>query len=87
MESLLEYLKKKTGAEYISDLKGASIKKEDIYNVVINMEPEAYSLKEWETALRYLLNIRQLHFESAKAAYQFLCGQLMLEISHSDRSL
>lgn len=53
MENLLEYLSRKAGCSYISDLKSEVHKKKAI-SILLQMDKDKFPLEQWQDAISYL---------------------------------
>ncbi len=67
---LLEVLAVKAGCIYLSDLHEPFYQKK-LSQVCNEIEPDAYSLKEWNEAVDYILNV-QIEHPSCTAAATYL---------------
>ena len=67
---LLEYIAEKTGFTFLSDLNQTD--HEEIEKVLIGLDIETYSLKEWNDAVCYLTG--KIHnFMTKEAALGYIC--------------
>lgn len=68
MKGLLDDITQQTGLLYISDLLHSAAWRQ----VVQNIEPGYYSIKEWNEAVRYLCDGKDHLFTDAQAAKSYL---------------
>lgn len=74
-KDLLERLAKQMGCCYISDLKNLdSAGKGKLAQELLHISADAYSLRQWNNALEYL--VKQPIQDTAEAAYALLCSAL-----------
>ncbi len=68
--NLLEQLAEETGCLYLSDLHKTDIQVK-LYDSLSALQPEAYTLKEWNEALTYIAGLKE-PYKSIDMAYQAL---------------
>ncbi len=71
-EELLEVLAKRTGCNYLSDLREKSFQRRAV-RVALELSQEAYSASQWRDAAGYLLHLTDLP-PSGEAARALLQG-------------
>ncbi|MFR9310059.1 hypothetical protein [Hydrogeniiclostridium mannosilyticum] len=67
---LLEFLTYQSGCDFLSDLHDPE-NSSFVYKAIYRIEPEQFSLKEWNEAARYITG-RNVAFCSRREAYRFL---------------
>lgn len=72
---LLTRIKDLTGTAYLSDLHSGMIGSV-IGEAAGRVSPKEYTVREWEDAISYILNIDCPHFENVYEAQRFLCEQV-----------
>lgn len=75
---LLTRIKDLTGTAYLSDLHSRMIG-EAICEAAGKISPKEFSVREWEDAISYILNIDCPYFENAYEAQRFLREQIKTE--------
>ncbi len=68
--NLLEHLAEETGCLYLSDLHKTDIQMK-LYNSLSALQPEIYTLQEWNEALTYIAGLKE-PYASIDMAYQAL---------------
>ena len=68
--NLLEKLALESGCPYLSDLHRPEMQR-DLQTILEGLEPEGYSLQEWNEALAYIAGLRT-PYSSCAEAYQAL---------------
>lgn len=75
---LLEYIAERAGCGYLSDLHSKK-KSFHIYRVITDIAPSDYDLKEWEDAVRYIIE-KKVSFEDSEQAADYLLTYLKKQI-------
>ncbi len=71
---LLEYIAENAGCGYLSDLHSKK-RNFHIYEVIMNIAPSDYDLKEWEDAVRYITG-KTVSFQDSDQAAEYLLQHL-----------
>lgn len=72
-KDILEYMRKKIGLFYLSDLKFIDFDKMNkLCELIVEIDDSAFPLSEWQEAVSYISNERR-EFENIKLCKQYLC--------------